>query len=247
MAYTDRYDAAFGIYISRFLRNNVHTNIRGKVVGVNYGVPSVDVQPMAFTEFPSGTIDRYPIIYDVPVLLPSGAGGKARLTMPIKPGDVVGLSFSERNEGDNNDQNTHQLFPGWAVTQIFTDGNAKPIDPDNVVLENDKAIITLKPNGDTSVKNPVVSIEALADGNVKISNGTGEFSMSPSGEIKGGNNGGAFTLQPSGQLMCNGAKITTSGRMVTANGVDMDDFYQEYKRHTHGGVDRGDSNTNVPN
>lgn len=247
MAYADRYDAAFGIYISRFLRNNVHTNIRGKVVGVNYGGPSVDVQPMAYTEFPSGTTDGYPVIYDVPVLLPSGAGGKARLTMPIKPGDVVGLSFSERNEGDNNDQNTHQLFAGWAVTQIFTDGNSKAIHPDNVVLENDKAIITLKPNGDTSIQNPKVTVEALADGNVKISNGTGEFTMSPSGEIKGGNKGGSFTLQPSGQLMCNGARITTSGRIITANGVDMDDFYQKYLSHTHGGVERGGDNTNPPN
>lgn len=247
MAYADRYDAAFGIYISRYLRNNVHTNIRGKVVGVNYSGPSVDVQPMAYTEFPSGTTDRYPVIYDVPVLLPSGAGGKARLTMPIKPGDVVGLSFSERNEGDNNDQNTHQLFAGWAVTQIFTDGNSKAIHPDNVVLENDKAIITLKPNGDTSLQNPKVTVEALADGNVKISNGTGEFTMSPSGEIKGGNKGGSFTLQSSGQLMCNGARITTSGRIITANGVDMDDFYQKYMSHTHGGVERGGDNTNPPN
>lgn len=230
MAYTDRYDAAFGVYISRFLRNNVHTNIRGKVVGVNYSVPSVDVQPMAYTEFPSGTTDRYPVIYDVPVLLPSGAGGKARLTMPIKAGDVVGLSFSERNEGDNNDQNTHQLFAGWAVTQIFTEGNAKAIDPNNVVLENDKAIVTLKPNGDTSLKNPKVSVEALADGNVKISNGSGNFVMDPSGLVT-----------------VNGAQITPAGRVITKNGIDLDSFYQEYTSHTHGGVERGGSNTNPPN
>nr|DAO34757.1 MAG TPA: baseplate protein [Caudoviricetes sp.] len=233
MAYTDRYDAAFGIYISRFLRNNVHTNIRGKVVGVNYGVPSVDVQPMAFTEFPAGTTDRYPVIYDVPILLPSGAGGKARLTMPIKAGDVVGLSFSERNEGDNTDQNTHQLFAGWAVTQIFTEGNAKAIDPENVVLENDKSIVTLKPNGDTSLKNPRVSVEALADGNVKINNGPGSFAM-----------------DPSGMVTVNGAKITPAGRIITADGVDLDDFFAYFKRHTHFYTwtdGSGSNNTNAPN
>lgn len=230
MAYTDRYDAAFGIYISRFLRNNVHTNIRGKVVGVNYKGPSVDVQPMAYTEFPSGTTDRYPVIYDVPVLLPSGANGKARLTMPIKPGDIVGLSFSERNEGDNNDQNTHQLFAGWAVTQIFTDDNSKAIHPDNVVLENDKAILTLKPNGDASLANQKVSVEALADGNVKVNNGAG-----------------SFVMDPSGMVTVNGARITPAGRIITKNGIDLDDFYQEYSSHTHGGVERGGSNTNPPN
>ena len=247
MAYVDRYDAAFGIYISRFVRNNLHTNIRGKVVGVNYGGPTVDIQPMAYTEFASGTVDKYPVIYDVPVHLPSGANGKARLTMPIKVGDTVGLAFSERNESDNTDMNTHQLFAGWAVTQIFAEGNSKAIDPDNVVLENDKAIVTLKPNGDTTITNPKVSIQALADGNVKISNGTGTFTMSPNGEIKGGNGPGSFSLTPSGQFECNGAKITPSGRIVTANGIDLDDFFQEYETHTHGGVDRGSSNTDVPN
>lgn len=246
MAYTDRYDAALGIYMNRFLRN-VHTNIRGKVVSVNYKGPTVDVQPMAFTEFNTGVLDKYPIIYDVPVHLPSGANGKARLTMPIKVGDFVGLAFSERNEDDNKDGTTHQLFAGWAVTQIFTNGNAKPIDPDNVVLENDKSIVTLKPNGDTVLANPKVTITSLADGNVKITNGTGTFTMSPSGEIGGQNGGGAFKLEASGQLLCNGARITTNGRIVTAQGVDMDDFYREYLDHTHGGVERGGGNTNPPN
>lgn len=230
MAYTDRYDAAIGIYVSRFLRNNMHTNIRARVVAVDYGTPSVDVQPMAFTEFESGTTDRYPTIYDVPVLLPSGAGGKARLTMPIKPGDIVGLSFSERNENDNTDQNTHQLFAGWAVTQIFTEGNSKPIDPDNVVLENDKGSIVLKPSGDMSINNPKVSAEISADGNIKFSNGDGNFSMDASGTIT-----------------ANGAKITPDGKIITAKGIDLDDFYDRYINHTHGGVEGGNSNTRKPN
>lgn len=229
MAYADRYDTAYGIYVSRFMRNNVHTNIRGKVVGVDYAGPSVDVQPMAFTEFPSGGVDKYPVIFDVPVNLPSGANGKARLTMPIKVGDVVGLAFSERNENDNTDQNTHQLFAGWAVTQIFTEGNAKPIDPENVVLENDKGSMTLKPTGDVTVKNPKVTAEYLANGTVNINNGAGKVTMSPSGELD-----------------VNGAKITKDGKIITASGVDLDEFYQWVLVHTHGGVQRGDSFSNPP-
>lgn len=247
MAYVDRYDAAFGIFVSRFMRNNLHTNIRAKVVGVNYKGPSVDVQPMAYTEFPNGVVDEYPVIFDVPLYLPSGAGGKARLTMPVKPGDVVGLSFSERNENDNTDQNTHQLFAGWAVTQIFTEGNVKPIDPDNVVLENDKAILTQRPNGDTRIQNPKVDVQYLADGNIRITNGSGTLSMSPSGEIVGQNEAGSFKLESSGQLVCNGAKITPEGRIVTAKGIDLDDFYEWVIKHTHGGVERGDSYTDMPN
>lgn len=228
MAYSDRYDAAFGIYVQRYVRK-VHTNIRATVVGVNYAGPSVDVQPMAYTEFPNGVIDRYPVIFDVPLHLPAGNGGKARLTMPIKPGDIVGLSFSERNEGNNSDVNTHELFPGWAVTEIFAEKNAKPIDPDNVVLENDQSSLTLKPNGDIGMANPKVKFQAQADGNVQFSNGAGTFEMAPSGEIT-----------------ANGAKISPDGKVTTAGGVDLDDFYKEYKDHVHGGVERGNAKSSGP-
>lgn len=224
MAHVDRYDAAYGIFVSRWVRGNLHTNIRAKVVSVNYDVPSVTVAPMAFTTFPSGTVDRYDKVFDVPLLLPSG--GKGRLSMPIKAGDTVGLSFSERNEEDNTDEQTHGMFPGWAVTQIFTEGNSKPIDPENVVLENDKAFVTLKPSGDMSLVNDKVNIQTLADGNIAISNGTGNFIMDPSGMIN-----------------ANGAKITPTGRIITKEGIDLDDFYKEYLAHFHKGVERGDSET----
>lgn len=167
MASVDRYDAAFNIFIKRFVRG-VHTNIRGKVVGVNLAGPTVDVQPMAYTQLPSGTIDDYPTIYDVPLHLPSGSGGKARLTIPVKVGDVVGLSFSERNEDDMMDGNTHQLFAGWAVSEIFTDGNRKPIHPDYVELENDKGKMSLRPDGTMTYVNPAVNIEAKPNGQVFV-------------------------------------------------------------------------------
>lgn len=168
MASVDRYDAAFNIFISRYVRNNVHTNIRGKVVGVNHAGPTVDVQPMAYTQFPSGTTDKYPTVYDVPLHLPSANGGKARLSMPIKVGDMVGLSFSERNEDDVMDLNTHQLFAGWAVTEIFTDGNRKPIHPDYVELENDKGKMSLRPDGTMTYVNPAVNVEAKPNGQVFV-------------------------------------------------------------------------------
>lgn len=209
MASIDRYDAAFSVFLSRYVRNNLHTNIRGKVVGVDYSGPTVDVLPMAYTEFASGTVDKYPVIYDVPIHFPSGAGGKARLSMPIKVGDVVGLNFSERNEDDTSDMNTHQLFAGWAVTQIFTNANRKPSHPDNVVLENDKAVSEYKPDGTFTFNNGKVSITYQTDGNVKV----------------------------------NGATITPDGNVITKKGVNLDDFWDKYVRHTHGGVESGGSKT----
>lgn len=233
MAHTDRYDSALSIFMNRHIRNNIHTNIRGEVVGVDYTGPTVDIQPSASTEFSNGVVDSYPVIYDVPVHLPSGTGGKARLTMPIKVGDFVGLSFSERNENDSSDQNTHQLFAGWAVTQVFSDGNAKPIHPDNVVLENDKGSLTQKPDGEINIKNPEVDVTYMPDGNIKVANSKVSFIITPEGDVTLTNGSGSVKLEQSGQLSCNGATITREGRIITSSGVDLDSLNAKFLIHRH--------------
>jgi hypothetical protein len=245
MAATDRLDAALGIYTDRYMRNNLHTNIRAKVVGVNTAGPRVDVQPMAYTVFESGAEDRYPVIYDVPLQLPSGNGGKARLTMPVKVGDFVGLSFSERNENDVNDKNTHQLFAGWAVTEIFTEGNSKPIHPDNVELENDKVKFFLTPDGDYVLQTPKGSFKVLKDGTLQGGNDAGSVTILPTGEITAGNANGGFTIFADGESEINGGRITKDGNFITKSGVNLDEFWKDYIKHFHGGVQTGGGNTGL--
>ncbi|WP_284161588.1 Gp138 family membrane-puncturing spike protein [Burkholderia pseudomallei] len=230
MAAVQRFDAAFGIFLRRWMRDNMHTSLRGKVVGVDYSGPTVDVQPMAKTVLSDGTEDGYPTIFNVPVQLPSANGGKARLTMPIKVGDMVGINFSERNEDNSSDQSTHGLFAGFAVTEIYTPENAKPIDPDKVVLENDKVKISLSPEGSIIIETPKSSFQMLEDGSSTMKNG-----------------GGTFKMETSGLVDANGAKITPDGRIITKKGVDLDSFFETYLLHTHGGVESGGSNTNKPN
>lgn len=256
MAAIDRYDAAFGMFVQRYLRDNMHTGIRGKVVGVDYSGPTVDIQPMAFTELASGTKQTYPTIYDVPLQLPSGNGGKARLTMPVKVGDTVGLTFSERNEDDNTDITTHQLFPGWAVSQIFTSGNKKPIDPNNVVLENDKVKAELTPEGDWVTTTPSSTTKQSKEGGFEFTNNSSSLRVTPQGQfqftngsvtIQGNIDGtgslsnasGGINLKANGETDVNGGLITQNGNFITGNGVNLDNFYQDYLSHRHGGVETG--------
>lgn len=229
MSAVQRFDAAFGIFLRRWMRDNMHTALRGKVVGVDYSGPTVDIQPMAKTVLSDGTEDGYPTIYDVPIQLASANKGKARLTMPIKVGDMVGITFSERNEDNTSDQATHGLFPAYAVTEIYTPANAKPIDPDKVVLENDKVKVSLSPEGQILIETP-----------------KGSFEMSPDGSGSLRNSSGYITLETSGQVIMNGARVTTSGNMITKRGVDLEKFYDGYLQHIHGGVESGGSSTNVP-
>lgn len=242
MAATDRLDAALGIYTDRYMRG-IHTNIRGRVVAVNLAGPRVDVQPMAFTVFESGAEDRYPVIYDVPLHLPSGNGGKARLSMPVKPGDIVGLSFSERNENDTGDRNTHQLFAGWAVTEIFTEGNAKAIHPDNVELENDKVKFSMSPDGDYILTTPKGSLKVMKDGTFSGGNDAGSVTITPEGQITAGNANGGLTIFADGESKFNGGTITKDGNFITKQGVDLNAFWQDYINHVHGGVQTGGGQT----
>lgn len=50
------------------------------------------------------------------------------------------------------------------------------------------------------------------------------------------NSTGVFTLQPDGEFNINGARITTSGDLITASGVSLDNHY-----HTQGADSDGDS------
>lgn len=243
MAAVDRYDAAFNVFISRYLRENMHTAIRGRVISVDYSGPTVDIQPMAETALSSGSVQRYPPILDVPLQMPSGSGGKSLLSMPVKVGDIVGLTFSERNEDDRNDLNTHQLFPGWAVTQVFTSGNRKDIDPDNVELINDKVKMSMTPEGDCTITTPKSTMKVLQDGTFEFNNGAVTIAGRPDGTGTISNAAGGINLRSNGETDVNGGKITRDGNFITAQGVDLNAFWTDYINHRHGNVQNGGGQT----
>ena len=118
------------------------------------------------------------------------------------------------------------MFAGWAITSVHSDGNAMPIDPENVELWNDQVHFTMTPSGDFTLTTP--------GGTLKVDS-SGEFTFT--------NGAATMVAQTSGNVDINGAKITPEGRMITAAGVDLDEFYAEYKRHTHGCPHGGNTST----
>lgn len=225
MAAIQRMDAALNVWLSRQLRD-VHTGIRARVVEVDYSIPSATVQPMATTNYDDGTVDSYPAVFDVPLQMPTANGGKARLTMPVKPGDIVGLTFSERNEGDANDKTTHGMFPGWAITSIHSDGNAMQIDPNNVELWNDQVHFTMTPEGDFTLQTP---------------NGT--LTVDQTGQFQFTNGAATLRAEAGGTVNINGGRVTPTGNFVTASGVDLNAFWADYIAHRHSGVEPGSGNS----
>lgn len=151
---------------------NLHTQIPAKVLKVDYEKGWVDVQPLIKNpdkkDIFTGEITEYdyPPVYEVPIKVISAGRGKASITMPIKIGDVGKLEFSERdtdtflNTSGNSVQPSNNInvlgqegkpyrlcFEG----EFFTPSSSLSIDPENIIINNEKSTITLKPSGEVVI------------------------------------------------------------------------------------------------
>lgn len=92
---------------------------------------------------------------------------------------------------------------------------------------------------DASDGSVVVEVWLKNDGTAIVSNSNGSFTLSPDGSIKGLNGAGVFELEVGGDFVANGAKMTTSGDVVTASGVSLDN-------HPHAQPNDSGGNTEQP-
>ena len=211
--------------IDGYLRENVGTGMPAIVVSVaEYGDKQfVDVKPAISRLRETGEVisNDEITIYDVPVVWPSSGG--ALFSCPVVVGDTVWLAFSQRNIED------------W----LYSDGSAEVIPGDSRHFSMTDAVAF--PGLYTALSNLKPSTE-----NVELKWGDKLISLKPSGEIQITNSSANITLNPDGTITANGATITTDGNVITANGTDLDQFYQTYLAHVHGGVTSGGSSTSTP-
>lgn len=205
--------------LSRLIKKElqlVNTSIEGIIEKVDYEKNTCDVLPMIKTRYKDGKQIPYKTLYDIPLFILSANSGKARITFPIKKGDVVVIVFSQRDNAHFNESDgtkvlnaysgvSHGMFPAIAIPCIYTEQIATPISDANVIIHNEKSVITITPDGQIDVRN----------------------------------DNGYLTLRTDGEVESNGARITTGGDFITANGVSLDN-------HIHGGVKAGASNTATP-
>ncbi len=216
----DRFTTSLGTLIQNSLAD-VHTILPAKITSVDYGAGRASVLPLVKTQIGINKTLPYPELSNVPLVIMSG--GKGRITFPVQSGDTVLVLFSERDPtnvlaGTGTEAvspvqtNYLGLFPIGIIPCISVAGNAKAISNQDVLLENDKSKVTLKPDGTLILENGASKVIQQPDGNIKLNNLT----------------------------------ITPDGNIITAQGVDLNKFFQEYVSHVHSNVQSGNSNSGPP-
>lgn len=167
--------------IDGYLRENVGTGMPAIVVSVaEYGDKQfVDVKPALSRVLETGQVisNDEITIYDVPVIWPSGGG--AMLSFPLKVGDTVWLSFSQRNLEDwLYSDGTQEVIPGDSRHFSMTDAVAFPclytalsnLNPstESVELKWNNTLISMKPSGEVSTSNASGSYTLKSDGNIDL-------------------------------------------------------------------------------
>lgn len=220
-----------------------------KVLRVDYDKCCVDCEVTIATEITEDRFVPYPTFFEVPLMIYSGNNGKARQTMPIKAGDVVELSFADRDtvnwlcsdgRSEVNPDSSYPMSMGGqhyvlvAKPCITLQANSRPFDPNNIVTENEHSIITQTPDGATVITNSKGSTLILsADNILSFDNGAATLIVQDNGEL----------LFSGAKANINGAVITETGNVITAGGVNLEKFKAEFDAHIHGGVKAGSDNT----
>jgi hypothetical protein len=139
---------------------DIHTTLPGVIV--SYDGRSAVVRPALSKQLASGQILASPQIVQVPVCWPTGdvRGQVALITVPLKPGDPVKLSFSERalenwlsgSDGAPDDPRQFDLSDAFA-TPVLRPGTGTA-DIDNVSVQYGSCALKLSPSGDASLAGP---------------------------------------------------------------------------------------------
>lgn len=167
--------------LNKFVRNylrQVHTIKPATVTAVNVATNTLSAKILTDTHYADGTNMPQPDVFDVPFFILSAARGSAKITMPIVPGDLVLILFSDRDFHNlletpgtelvnSKEVKTHEYSPILALPCFYTQPTAIPVDPLNIVVSNGTTSLTMQPNGAVNVVAPVTTFL----GNVAITGG----------------------------------------------------------------------------
>ena len=214
------------MFLPRMLENaeaQLWTALPAIVKSFNATALTVEAQPAITGRYidPTGEVKvvNLPLLLDCPVVFPHGGG--CSLTFPVKPGDECLIIFADRCI-DNWWQNGGVQNPAEMRMHDLSDGFAI------VGCWSQPKRIGSWSTGETQLRSD---------------DGSAFVAVHPSGhQITAKTSGKVIVQATNGVEITGDVKVTgnvTVTGAVTGNGIRLD-------THTHGGVERGSSNTNGP-
>jgi hypothetical protein len=228
---------------SKFLE--LYSCIPAKITAVDkLSVGLVNVEPTINTRRSDGSTIEFAEYLEIPLMVYSANAGLAKITMPVKVGDTVTLLYSQRDTeqylaGDMSkvyDSEALRVmgeYPIVAIPCSYTEAKPIEVDPDNVVLQNDKVITTMTPDGDYTTENETVKVEYLNSGDITITNGdctveikaggdtsvvtSGKVDVQASGDITATSSAN-ITATASGNIEATGASAKVTAATITLEG-----------------------------
>lgn len=132
--------------------SKLNTCIPGTIL--SYSAGRATVQPQGTMQFSNQKTLAYPIIYDVPVVFPTGMAGGCGMTFPVQSGDGCLLTFSQANMQnflsgtDADDQRHHSLSDAICIPGLYsTEFTTMVSNPDDVCIFYGGSKITLGSGG----------------------------------------------------------------------------------------------------
>lgn len=139
--------------------SGVHTQMPGQVVSYDYKSQKADIQPLIKKRYSDGTVESFPILTNVPIIL--NRTKNSGITFPINKGDGVLIEFTERSlenwylsgqEVEPGDPRKFDLSDSVAIVGLFS------FKDDNLASNNE----------DLEIHHGGQKITITSDGDIKI-------------------------------------------------------------------------------
>jgi len=164
--------------LTRHLIGQVHTSIPARIEKYDKKTQKADVKPMLKKTYQDGEEVEYPIIPNVPLVMPRTAS--SGVILPVSKGDTVLLVFSERSidgwlsTGDLSSTPADQRFDlsdAIGIVGLFPFTETSQASGDDVEVFFGDAKITLKKDKEILLENGKGTIQLSSNGQININNG----------------------------------------------------------------------------
>lgn len=117
---------------------NARVALPGIITSYDAGSNRASVKPSGNYKAKDGRAVPYPVIYNAPVVFPTGNGGTAGVTFPIKSGDGCLIVFSDESlsgylsgSGTNQDPRKHSLNDAIVIPGLYANGATSEVSHPN--------------------------------------------------------------------------------------------------------------------